>query len=512
MVSNRPTQRIKTSHTGSSPAPPHRQSISSHPFRPSTLASPQSSSEHRLRRLEFPAAIFLDWELFKQCQLDIPKATVPIPSYVSDRIGDAGNVENIASQYFDSIHTWMPIISKRRFYEQLSNPTTSSLADFALLVLSMKLLVSVPPHDVRDAQSTLYLCAKRYALEIESTAILTLKTMQAQLLITLYEMGHAVYPAAFMSLGTCVRSGQALGIQWEEGVKEAPTALTRAMSWVQLEEQHRVWWAVVILDRFMSVGCPQRPLSTRNPGEDVMYPANDTQWDEGVMPSRRIYGTSAAMAYELEGFAVVARSAALLGKVLTEHVKPKKNAKIDEAVSLCQTLRGFISDEMDASVPLHLQSSFCISALLLMHDLYRSRPSGAQLLESMKIDYSTIMSTIALRSSGDDDESQCPPGTICDDGQCSKHISPFAVTALYAAIVQTVRMLDDQDRPFGEGMEDHVNGKGGEEVDVKPAARGERNNLQDKVTRLKGKMEKVRGRWMLGSESPFFLFQTRRRA
>lgn len=181
--------------------------------------------------------------------MDIPKAAVAVPSYVSDRIGDMGNVESIAAQFFDSIHCWMPIVSKKRFYEQLANPTTHDYADFALLVLCMKLVSSVLPHDVKDAQTTLYLDATRYFHETENTGIISLQTLQSQLLITIYEIGHAIYPSAFMSLGSCVSQSYALGIHWGEEGKDASTILSRAMSWVQLEEQHRAWWAVVILDR-----------------------------------------------------------------------------------------------------------------------------------------------------------------------------------------------------------------------------------------------------------------------
>lgn len=81
------------------------------------------------------------------------------------------------------------------------------------------------------------------------------------------------------------------------------------------------------------------------------------------MPSRRIYGLSAAMAYELDGFAVIARSAVLLGKVLLEHVTidPRsRNKTVDNAVTLASTLRGLISDEVGSAVPLHQQSAFCV--------------------------------------------------------------------------------------------------------------------------------------------------------
>jgi hypothetical protein len=59
-------------------------------------------------------------------------------------------------------------------------------------------------------------------------------------MISLYELGHGIYPAAFSTVAACARYGTALGID-----DLAVTDLTRAGG----EEKLRVWWGILIVDQ-----------------------------------------------------------------------------------------------------------------------------------------------------------------------------------------------------------------------------------------------------------------------
>jgi hypothetical protein len=49
-----------------------------------------------------------------------------------------------------------------------------------------------------------------------------------------------------------------------------------------MEERRRLWWAVLILDRYVHVGFRFRPLSTPKIPPDEILPARDEPWDIGV--------------------------------------------------------------------------------------------------------------------------------------------------------------------------------------------------------------------------------------
>lgn len=54
-----------------------------------------------------------------------------------------------------------------------------------------------------------------------------------------------------------------------------------------MEERRRLWWAVLILDRYVHVGFRFRPLCTPKIPPDEILPARDEPWDIGV--SKRLH-------------------------------------------------------------------------------------------------------------------------------------------------------------------------------------------------------------------------------
>lgn len=65
-----------------------------------------------------------------------------------------------------------------------------------------------------------YCKAKQCLHLVEDQGIISLRVLQATLLLSLYEAGHAVFPAAFLSIGHCARIGHAIGIHNRRGVSQ----------------------------------------------------------------------------------------------------------------------------------------------------------------------------------------------------------------------------------------------------------------------------------------------------
>jgi hypothetical protein len=65
-------------------------------------------------------------------------------------------------------------------------------------------------------------------------------------LIAIYELGQAIYPAAFLSIGACARYAGALGIDKNDGL-----LLGQQLSFCEIEERRRIWWGILVLDRFV---------------------------------------------------------------------------------------------------------------------------------------------------------------------------------------------------------------------------------------------------------------------
>lgn len=94
----------------------------------------------------------------------------------------------------------------------MANPIWDAGPDLALLFLCMKLVSSRPQDGIESSQNPIYLSVKRFIALLEMSGAATLMILQANVLVFWYEYGQAIYPAAWMTAGWCVRYGNLLGI------------------------------------------------------------------------------------------------------------------------------------------------------------------------------------------------------------------------------------------------------------------------------------------------------------
>lgn len=84
-------------------------------------------------------------------------------------------------------------------------------ADMTILLLAMQTNCQ-PKKDYGLATTEIYDLVKQGCLYAEQNNILSLRILQACLLLGLYELGNAIYPAAYLTIGHCARLGYAMGI------------------------------------------------------------------------------------------------------------------------------------------------------------------------------------------------------------------------------------------------------------------------------------------------------------
>lgn len=183
-------------------------------------------------------------DIFRQAQLELPAPGLAVPLYVTDLLGGDGEVRQMATTFFSNIHPWMPFISKTWARKHLLSPLSPVQADSTLLLLSIQLITWIPSASA-NPKTPMYTAAKRFFLELETAGSFSIRVVQAGLLIGLYELGHCIYPAAYMSVGTCARQAVALG--FDKDIKQGNTT---ELPLDKIEERRRVWWAILILDRY----------------------------------------------------------------------------------------------------------------------------------------------------------------------------------------------------------------------------------------------------------------------
>ncbi|KAF2801827.1 putative fungal-specific transcription factor [Mytilinidion resinicola] len=310
--------------------------------------------------LDFPTMLFLDPGILQHGQVDISCVAPPVPAHILQLLGDIDEIRATASKFFEHIHMWMPFISKKRFHE-LHLRSFQSQPDIALLLVSLKLITTLPPVSPRNPRTPLYYTAKHFYLEVEGSSIFSIPILQAGILIALYELGQAIYPAAYLSIGACARYAHA------HGINVGGTLNTRrAVTLIEVEERRRVWWAIVILDRFVNVGCPGRPFATADPSLDDFLPADDAVWDQGIVRSDDSFRLSSPMTAHMSKFALLCQAARLLGQVL-RHVSSESAFQDDVWMQLDRTLHSMLAASHDMDEPDYDQITFIYSALVALY-------------------------------------------------------------------------------------------------------------------------------------------------
>ena len=92
------------------------------------------------------------------------------------------------------------------------------------------------------------------------------------ILTAIYEYAHAIYPAAYITIGTCARYGL---------------------------ERRRFWWAIVILDRVVAQWSPTSP----DPRAGDLLPVDDQAWDDENIDTSRISPVSSPLNTNMGMFA-----------------------------------------------------------------------------------------------------------------------------------------------------------------------------------------------------------------
>jgi hypothetical protein len=135
------------------------------------------------------------------------------------------------------------MISRKRLVFEL-NAQSPDDACLMLLVLCIKLCIMDTEHPPKELP--LYAVARSLCSAAETGGFVSLRLLQSLVLLAVYELSHAIYPAAFLTLGRAARLGMLMGFHDR---KAAQQLFKPAETWTLREEQRRTWWAIFILDR-----------------------------------------------------------------------------------------------------------------------------------------------------------------------------------------------------------------------------------------------------------------------
>jgi hypothetical protein len=163
---------------------------------------------------------------------------IDIPVEIKKQL-QTDSTDELLAKYSTEIHSWFPMLSKKRLLQDISDNTSR----ISFLLLSLKLVTTVPecPEMLKW-----YVAAKVHITKLEVSRNISLRLLQSVILVALYELGHGIFPAGYLTVGYAARMGIMMGLHDRKGSAQL---LKPSSTWTLREEERRAWWAIFLLDR-----------------------------------------------------------------------------------------------------------------------------------------------------------------------------------------------------------------------------------------------------------------------
>ncbi|KAL6792854.1 fungal-specific transcription factor domain-containing protein [Trichoderma sp. SZMC 28012] len=308
----------------------------------------------------------------------------------------------LCEEYLKTVHKWLPIVSRKRLLNELNSDSAEVDGCLAIFLLCIKAFSTKDGECAKT--SSWYLLARSLCSEAESAGFVSLRLVQSLVLLAVYELSHAIYPGAYLTLGRASRLGILLGIHDRKNNQLFKPAET----WTLREEQRRTSWAIFLLDRLMNIET-NLPFTVPEPVQDELLPINDEDWDEGkIVPSEPLFTLSFSSLTAVGSFAKMCQAAHMLGKVLSHRASKRSlqdvGSLLPEAVALHSALsalhlsiKEYISGttSSDFSISGIISLSLCCSAQLLLYNMYGCN-EPLVLIEQSRIAMETEMQSVSL--------------------------------------------------------------------------------------------------------------------
>ena len=191
------------------------------------------------------------------------------------------SIDDISTRYFNGLHRWVPFYCPDRFGKDLVQFEVAPTAEFSLLLLCMCLVTYSPSEHlpVPLAHDALYFHVKTLFAQIHVLRRPSTHSIQAGILLSIYEYAHGQVEKALASIDLCAR------MAYQIGMNKKPTRLGWSESW-------NTYWAIFIFERIFYCESPLKniPLITTAPEETDFLPheVGDCSREADMNPGFRV--------------------------------------------------------------------------------------------------------------------------------------------------------------------------------------------------------------------------------
>lgn len=203
-----------------------------------TLGTGQSS------RIKDSEGVFLGYPFFPGYFTGDNNSNIIVSNDLQTFVVEDRNIGKHITDFLEETNLFcMPFIHQQDLHAQLANQSSQLNNSEVLLLACIKILCQPIEGDTRAQFSPQYLAIKTAFVSAEVNGVLSVRLLQALVVLLLYEFSHGIYPSAYFTLGTCARYLAALGISRPSLPSEEP------IDWVDAETRRRLWWAIYTMER-----------------------------------------------------------------------------------------------------------------------------------------------------------------------------------------------------------------------------------------------------------------------
>ncbi|OOF92585.1 hypothetical protein ASPCADRAFT_509512 [Aspergillus carbonarius ITEM 5010] len=155
----------------------------------------------------------------------------------------------MAETFLSSCQRWVAIVHKTTFRERCSNLQVHGSRDFLLLLLAMGMITRplMSGNEPDSLRESMYEALKRLFWDKDSVARPSVALIQAGLLLSVYEYGHGLLNASYVTISVCSSMAQVSGLC---NVSQAPP-LPRLGTLASQDEMLHTWWGIIIHERLV---------------------------------------------------------------------------------------------------------------------------------------------------------------------------------------------------------------------------------------------------------------------
>ncbi|OGM46450.1 hypothetical protein ABOM_004554 [Aspergillus bombycis] len=359
-------------------------------------------------------------------------------------------VDDISVRYFQGIHRYLPIISRKRFHDYLIHVGAFPPASFSVLLLSICLVTYhpeiLPKNPQRISRESLYITIKLVFTQIQAVFPPTVHLIQAGVLLALYEYAHGKPDDAFLSISGCARMGYATGLHHER-----PTHLHH---YTKEEEMVNTWTGIIVLERlfFCELSARDQPFATNMSTHPQLTASEGDNKNDNMS---RFQASKASI--EMQGLGYSAQAAWLLDRVLKATKGPNMNTQfdqLDELGSSLQVLLGLLLEQcQDVWGVFCGATAIAIRALFILHWHILSQPAqpfSSELEEWRQKSYDTLdtVSNMVIDINNTHEDiaphliDQMPPSCVYITRAALKHIHDSACWKSKSWLWETEKQLN----------------------------------------------------------------------